>query len=73
MKKEILIFFFCFISLSLMIHMDHWIQHPIEHLYNLTKDARPYHPLLFTMILYSFIAFLRFIYYSIVKLFRLKL
>ena len=69
-KKEFVIFIALFCFLALGMHMPQWLSHPIEHLHNLQTHKMPYHPLLFTFILYLIIGFIRLIIHSIKKLFK---
>lgn len=70
MKKELLIFVLLFFVLALSVHMRQWIEHPLTHLHNLATNKNPYHPLLFTFIIYLFIGIVRSIVYGIKKLFK---
>ncbi|WP_190275658.1 hypothetical protein [Sulfurospirillum deleyianum] len=49
--------------------MNQWISHPIEHFQQLMSH-QPYHPLLYTFIVYAVIGFIRLIFWGLVKLFR---
>lgn len=57
MKKELGIFIGLFLFLSIGMHFEQWIEHPIEHLLNLQSGGAlgipgVIHPLVFTLILY---------------------
>lgn len=69
-KKELLIFFILFCALALGMHMNEWIGHPIKHLHNLANHSMPYHPLLYTSLLYLLIALIRFVLYALLKAFK---
>jgi len=71
-KKEIIIFILLFLFLALGMHMTQWLQHPVTHLHNLMNHKMPYHPLLYTTLLYLFVGCLRLAFYGIAKLFRKK-
>lgn len=71
-KKEFLIFISIFLFLALGMHMNRWISHPIEHLQHLATHKMPYHPLLYTFIVYLLICLLRMIFRFLAKLFRSK-
>jgi len=68
-KREILIFVVIFLFLALGMHMNQWLTHPLEHLNHLSAHKMPYHPLLYTTILYVFIALIRAVFNTIMKLF----
>ena len=72
LKKEFFIFILIFIVLSLGMHMNQWLTHPIEHLMHLSTQKMPYHPLLYTTIVYLFLGLLRLIISAFMKLFRKK-
>jgi len=63
MKKELTIFIGIFLFLALGMHFKEWISHPIEHIAALPKAGAyglgPFHPLIFTVIIYAFIGFFR--------------
>jgi len=69
-KKEIFIFIFLFLFLALGMHMTQWLHHPLEHLRNLMTHKMPYHPLLYTILLYLLVGLMRILFYGIAKLFR---
>lgn len=69
-KKEILIFLVIFLSLALMMHMDEWLTRPLEHLSHLSTHKMPYHPLLYTTIVYSVVGFVRLVAHAFMKLFK---
>jgi len=69
-KKEIFIFILLFLFLALGMHMTQWLQHPLQHLHNLMTHKMPYHPILYTTLLYLVIGVLRLAFYGIAKLFR---
>ncbi len=69
MKKEFFIFLLLLVLLALGIHMNQWISHPIEHFQQLMSH-QPYHPLLYTFIVYAVIGSIRLIFWGLVKLFR---
>jgi len=71
-KKEVAIFIAIFLVLALMMHMDQWLTHPLQHLEHLTTHKMPYHPLLYTAIVYLLIGFIRLIVNAFMKLFRRK-
>jgi len=49
LKREVLIFLALFIILALVVHVDAWISHPLEHLAALpSSDFGPLHPLFFS-------------------------
>lgn len=70
MKKELFIFSLLFCFLALGMHMPQWIDHPMTHLHNLAEHKMPYHPLLFTFIIYVIIGIVRSLIYGIKKLFK---
>lgn len=69
-KKEILIFVSIFLFLALGMHMNQWLTHPLTHLNNLGANKMPYHPLLYTTIVYIFTGLIRAVLSAIIKLFR---
>ncbi|KFL35203.1 MULTISPECIES: hypothetical protein [unclassified Sulfurospirillum] len=72
LKREVLIFIVIFLVLSLGMHMNQWLSHPLEHLQQLSIHKMPYHPLLYTAILYLFLGLIRAVIKAIMKLFRRK-
>jgi len=71
-KKEVVIFIVIFLVLALMMHMDEWLTHPLEHFHRLSTHQMPYHPLLYTTIVYLCVALIRYFINAIMKLFRKK-
>ena len=69
-KKEFFIFISIFLFLALGMHMNQWIAHPFQHLHNLTTHKMPYHPLLYTFLVYLLIGILRIVFNIVAKLFR---
>ena len=71
MKKELLIYFIIFIVLTITIHHNELIAHPIEHILNLPKSGAyglgVIHPLVFTTIVYIIVLIPRFIVKFIFK------
>ena len=63
MKKELIIFVGIFLFLAIGMHFKAWISHPIDHMMALPSAGAyglgPVHPLIFTLVLYLFIALLR--------------
>ena len=70
LKKEFFIFMSIFIVLALGMHMSQWLTHPIEHISHLSTQKMPYHPLLYTTIVYCILALIRAFINAIMKLFR---
>ena len=72
MKKELIIFLGIFLFLALGMHFKQWTSHPIDHILALPKAGAyglgPFHPLIITFVVYSFIGFFR----GIIKLFSRK-
>jgi len=68
-KKELFIFVVIFFVLSLGMHMNQWVSHPLEHFSRLMTHDMPYHPLLYTLIAYLMIGLLRFVVALFMKLF----
>lgn len=56
MKKELKIYIFVFIVLSLLIHYKEFLSHPIEQILNLKSSGAygfgAFHPFLFSAIIY---------------------
>lgn len=69
-KKEFIIFISIFLFLALGMHMNQWMTHPMEHLKHLSTHKMPYHPLLYTFLVYLLIGALRMIFRFFAKLFR---
>lgn len=69
LKKELLIFSVLFLFLALGMHMTQWLSHPLEHLNHLATHKIPYHPLLYTFLLYLVVAILRGFWLIIRKIF----
>ena len=70
LKKEIFIFLLFFCALALGMHMNEWISHPLEHFKHLATHKMPYHPLLYTSLLYIFTLLLRLAFYALKKAFK---
>ena len=70
LKKEFIVFIAIFLFLALGMHMNQWMTHPIEHLNHLITHKMPYHPLLYTFLVYLIIGVLRIIFRFFTKLFR---
>lgn len=71
-KKEVGVFLILFLVLALLIHMDQWLIHPLEHLHRLATHEMPYHPLLYTTIVYLFLGIIRLVFNAFAKLFKRK-
>lgn len=69
LKKEFLIFTILFLFLTLGMHMTQWLSHPLEHINHLGTHKMPYHPLLYTFLLYLFVGVLRSFWYILKKIF----
>ncbi len=71
MKKELMIFLGIFLFLAIGMHFKEWISHPIEHIAALPKAGAygfgPFHPLIFTTIIYVVVSILRGIVYLFSK------
>jgi len=69
MKNELMIFLGIFLFLAIGMHFKEWISHPIEHIMALPDAGAygfgPFHPLIFTLVIYLFIGLIR----GIAKLF----
>lgn len=72
LKREVLIFIVIFLLLSLGMHMNQWLSHPLEHLQQLSIHKMPYHPLLYTTIVYLLVGLIRAVISAIMKLFIRK-
>ena len=70
LKKEIIIFCALFVFLALGMHFNQWFSHPIEHFRALLEHSMPYHPFLYTALLYVVVAFFRWIASLIVRIFK---
>jgi hypothetical protein len=59
MKKELIVLFVIFIILSVGMHYEEWLSHPILHLKQLPSSGAygigAIHPLVFTLIVYILI------------------
>lgn len=72
LKREVLIFIVIFLFLALGMHMNQWFSHPIEHLNQLNTHKMPYHPLLYTAIVYILLGIIRVVITTFMKLFTRK-
>ena len=72
LKREVLIFIAIFLVLALGMHMTQWLSHPLEHLHQLSIHKMPYHPLLYTVIVYLLLGLIRAVINTFMKLFRRK-
>jgi hypothetical protein len=70
--REVIIFIAIFLFLALGMHMNQWLTHPIEHLQQLSIHKMPYHPLLYSIIVYILLGIIRAIFNTFMKLFRRK-
>ena len=58
--KEVAIYIALFIALSVAMHFDAWMTHPIKHIEALpTSPFGPYHPFVFTFALYVAVLIVR--------------
>lgn len=73
MKKELLIFIILFLFLSVAIHFDAWISHPIAQIEALPKGGAlglgVWHPLVFTFFAYFIVLIFRLIGRFFMKIF----
>ena len=69
MKKEFFIFVLLLVFLALGMHMNQWISHPVEHFKQL-MNHQPYHPFLYTLIVYLLLGIVRGFLALLFKLFR---
>jgi len=72
LKKELFIFILIFLFLALGMHMNQWFSHPLEHLSHLSTHKMPYHPLLYTTIVYIVLGLIRFVLSLFMRLFKRK-
>ncbi|MBN1839515.1 MAG: hypothetical protein JW802_05670 [Campylobacterales bacterium] len=73
MKKESVIFILLFVFLALGMHMNQWASHPIEHFKHLATHHMPYHPLLYTLIVYLIVGLIRMVIHGVIKLFTKRI
>ena len=70
MKKELLIIVSIFVILTISMHYNEFLTHPLEHILGLSKSGAyglgGFHPFIFTFILYMLI----FIPRPLIRLFR---
>ncbi len=58
--KELAIFLFLFVFLSIWMHFKEWTDHPIEHIKSLPESQFGiFHPLVFTFFVYILILIVR--------------
>ncbi|WP_421715796.1 hypothetical protein [Arcobacter arenosus] len=69
-KKEITIYIVLFIISSLLVHNSIWFSHPIEHINALFSHGMPYHPFLYTFLIYLVFGIIRLVIKLIKKLFN---
>ena len=70
-KKELIIFIFCFAILSFGMHYKEFLEYPLSHIQSLPNSPLGiFHPLYLTFILYLIIAFIRFISLFVMKLIK---
>lgn len=67
-KKELLIYLILFIISSGFFHYISWTTIPFEHLKALFSHSMPYHPFLYTFIIYVLVGIFRIIISFIKKL-----
>ncbi len=69
--KELVVFTVLFIFLTLGMHMQQWISHPIEHVQHLSSSQFGlFHPLYFTLGVYLVLFVVRKLFSLIRNLFR---
>jgi len=68
--KEVALFISIFVILALGMHMDEWLNAPIEHIKHLSKHTMPWHPLIYTGFFYAFLAVIRVVAAGIKNLFK---
>jgi len=63
MKRELAIFLGIFLFLAIGMHFKEWTSHPINHIMSLPSAGAygigPFHPLVFTTVIYLIFIFLR--------------
>ncbi|WP_419763704.1 MAG: hypothetical protein ACNI28_07775 [Arcobacter sp.] len=73
MKKELIIFLFILLILSLFSHFNDFFTHPIEHIQSLPQSTTYglgfLHPIIITFVVYLLLLILRFI----IKFIKIKL
>lgn len=76
MKKELYIFVGIFLFLTIGMHFDQWVSHPIVHLKALPHAGAygigAWHPLVFTIAGYIILGFFRVIFALFSKIFAPK-
>ncbi|MCD8478504.1 MAG: hypothetical protein LRY68_12030 [Sulfurospirillum sp.] len=53
--------------------MSQWVSYPIEHFKHLATHHMPYHPLLYTLIVYLFVGLIRMVIQGVIKLFTKRI
>jgi len=71
-KKELIIFLALFIVSSVLMHLNSWQTHPIDHLQALFSHVMPYHPFLYVFLIYILIGIIRVMINLLKKLFSRK-
>ncbi|MBE0496954.1 MAG: hypothetical protein IBX45_11115 [Campylobacterales bacterium] len=68
--REVVFFFGLFGILALGMHMDRWLSAPLTHLANLGSHTMPWHPIVYTFVLYAVLVIIRFVLSLAVRPFR---
>jgi len=70
LKKEVTIYIVLFIISSLVFHNSIWFSHPLEHISALSSQGMPYHPFLYTFLIYFALGIIRLVFALIKKIFK---
>jgi len=66
--RELISFAVIFVLLSLLVHFKAWIDHPVEHIKNLSNSSLGlWHPLVLSLVVYVLVAVIRAMSYFIKK------
>ncbi|TQV62483.1 MAG: hypothetical protein FNT15_06755 [Sulfurovum sp.] len=73
MKKQLMIFVFIFLLLSLGVHSDKWFSMPLEHISQLPSSTGygmgAFHPIGFTILAFALFSFFAFIFKKVKNIF----
>ncbi|WP_423494945.1 hypothetical protein [Malaciobacter marinus] len=70
LKKLTILYVIVFILSSFIIHIDKWLNSPISHLKNLFHHPLPYHPLLYSFLIFLVISIFIIFIQLLTKIFK---
>ncbi|AXH08611.1 hypothetical protein CP960_09225 [Malaciobacter halophilus] len=69
-KNLILLYIVIFLISSLVIHLDKWTKYPVEHFKALLNHSSPFHPFIYSLIIFTIVLVIIVVLQSITKLLK---